>query len=120
MVRTEVQQVNTTTSHLIPAVQLLYLYTSYTGTGEQTEQQRVVCDANGGSFRLVFNGYTTGPIAYDANTATITAALNQLSVLSTTNSVKVTFGGTVVPTTACFSRTSYPDGYFQVRLLLSG
>ena len=114
VVRTEVQQVNTTTSHLIPAVQLLYLYTSYTGTGEQSEIQRVVCDANGGSFRLVFNGYTTAPIAYDANAATITAALNQLSILSTTGSVAVTFGGTVVPTTACFSRITYPDGYFQV------
>ena len=84
VVKNEVQQVNTTTSHLIPAVQLLYLYTTYTGNGEQEEIQKVVCDANGGSFRLVFNGYTTAPIAYDANAATITAALNQLTVLSST------------------------------------
>jgi hypothetical protein len=122
VVSREVQTINTTTLHDIPEVQLLYLKTSFNPAvlPEQTEIQHVVCDASGGSFRLSFNGNTTAPIAFNANAAAIRAALQQLSVLSTPGSVAVTFGGTAVPSTACFSRTSYPDGYFQVRLPLSG
>jgi hypothetical protein len=69
------------------------------------------------SFRLTFNGYTTAPIAYDANAAQITAALEQLAILSTPGAVKVTFGGSPAPSQACFSRLTYPSGYFMVEFM---
>jgi len=85
-VTNEVQIIKTDTSHNIEEVQLIYLFTNY-ASSSLNEIQEVVCDASGGSFRLSFSGYTTQSISWEAGTAEIKAALEQLAII---NSVSVT------------------------------
>jgi hypothetical protein len=96
----EVQVLNISTLNGVYEEQLLFIHSSYGGT-VQTEIQHVTCDATGGYFRLKFNGITSPPINYDANSAAIINALQQIE---TVNTVSVSFVGT--QTTACFERTS--------------
>jgi hypothetical protein len=105
----EIQTVTTSTSSAYPEVQLLYIYTSYTGGSTVKEVQTVYCDATGGFFRLSFNGYVTAPILYNAGTSDIASALQQLEII---NLVNVTFTGGV--SQACNERDEYPDGGFNV------
>jgi len=99
-VQHEIQVIKSHTLHTIPEVQLLYIYTSYSGTSHY-EIQKVTCDATYGSFRLTFNGYITAPIPYNADTTGIKSALESLDII---NSVNVSFTGGI--STACFERTS--------------
>jgi hypothetical protein len=106
--KSEVQNISTSTVH-IPEVQLVYITTSFQGT-PITEVQQVMCDASGGSFKLIFNGYTTPvSIAYNADVAAITSALLQLQILT---SVSVAFVGGA--SQACNDQTVIPGGAFTV------
>lgn len=78
----EVQVIKTTTSHSFPEIQLIYINTSATSATQVFEQQTVACEASGGTFRLSFAGYTTQPISYQANAATITTILQQIEIIS--------------------------------------
>jgi hypothetical protein len=48
----------------------------------QSEVQRLWIDAEGGTYTLKFGAATTGPIAFDADSVTVQAALNGLSSIS--------------------------------------
>merc|ERR1739847_128253 len=63
-VENEVQVVTTYTDST-PEVQIIHISTDFGGAA-QTEVQKVKCDATGGSFRLDFNGYSSGTILYSA------------------------------------------------------
>lgn len=65
-------------------------------------QQGVICDASGGSFRLIFNGYTTSTIAYNANAQTIQTILEELAVI---NNVTIAFHSSSYPY-ACINQYS--------------
>jgi hypothetical protein len=105
----EVQVISTSTDNTIPEQQIIYISTGYSGSST-IEVQDVVCDATGGSFRLSFNGITSSSISYDADAATVEATLEALENI---NDVTVTFQNSI--TTACFSRNTYPTGYFSVQ-----
>jgi len=104
-----VQILSTSTSHNIPEKQLLYFSTSFTQI-TQTEIQQVVCDANGGNFRLNFNGQLTASIPFNAGLTQITNALQQLESI---NSVSVSWTYTF-QTQACNSRATNPGAGFLV------
>jgi hypothetical protein len=106
-----VQVIETTTDHNVPEVQLLYIDTTFNGSTTY-EIQQVICDATGGTFRLTFLGQTTPPIAYNADEATISASLLQLSSIELVN---VTFVGI---TQACSSVRS--TGFLVTFLSVSG
>ncbi|DAZ96183.1 TPA: hypothetical protein N0F65_012373 [Lagenidium giganteum] len=62
--------------------------------GKVNEIQTITCTADGGSFTLTFRQQTTGTIAFNANGATLQAALQQLTAVV---AVTVTIGaGTAV------------------------
>ena len=65
---------------------------------KKDEWQLLECDATGGSFTLSFDGLTTRSISYNANAATVQAALQELSNI---NTVTVQLVGSDSPTTAC-------------------
>lgn len=71
----------TVTTAKVSEVQTVYLSTSYTGT-PVLEVQQVVCDASGGSFQLVFGGYTTAAIPYNADKTAIKNALQQIQIIT--------------------------------------
>ena len=100
----DVQVISSVTSYSTPAIQLVYISTTFTGSSAP-EIQQVVCDATGGSFQLSFGGYTTQSIQWNANTGSIVNALQQLEIV---NSVVVNFpAGT---TTACGARGTLTGG----------
>jgi len=70
-----------TSAKVVPEVQAILLTTTYSGSSKK-EIQSVTCDASGGSFALIFNGQTTAPINYNANSSFIQAALQQLASVS--------------------------------------
>jgi hypothetical protein len=59
----------------------------------QSEVQRLWVDAEGGTYTLRFGLATTGPIAFDAPPATVEAALNGLSAISTGGGSVAVSGG---------------------------
>jgi hypothetical protein len=66
--------------------------------------------ASAGTFTLTFDGETTGTIAYNANTATIQAALNALSNIASGDVVVAVAGAStanLAATTFTFSGTAY-------------
>ena len=64
----------------------------------KNEWQLLECDSTGGAFTLSFDGLTTRSIAYNANPATVEAALEELTNIQ---DVSVVFSGADSPTTAC-------------------
>jgi hypothetical protein len=61
------------------------------------EFNTVVIDATGGTYTLTFGGQTTSALAYDANAATVLAALEALSTIPT-GSIRVEDTGTLTYT----------------------
>ena len=103
----EVQVVSSYTDDY-PEVQILHISTDYAGV-DFVEEQTVVCDATGGSFRFSFNGYYSSTIPYSASAETVKAALEEMAII---NSVTVTFLNGI--TTACFENANFPSGAFTV------
>lgn len=68
-----------------------------TGTSTSEVQTVTVANATGGTFTLTYNGQTTAPIAWNAATTAVAAALNALSNLD-----GVTVGGTAGAWTVTF------------------
>ncbi|KAJ0392094.1 hypothetical protein P43SY_010524 [Pythium insidiosum] len=64
-------------------------------TGKVNEIQSIACLADGGSFKLTFRQQTTQSIAWNANAATLRAALQALTSISTAI-VTITGGGAAV------------------------
>uniref|UniRef100_K3X6W1 EGF-like domain-containing protein n=1 Tax=Globisporangium ultimum (strain ATCC 200006 / CBS 805.95 / DAOM BR144) TaxID=431595 RepID=K3X6W1_GLOUD len=65
---------------------------------QRNEKQRVTCKATGGSFTLIFRGWTTEPILASDSASTVRA---KLIALPTINAATVAFGGiTIVACTA--------------------
>ena len=75
------------------------------------EEQRVECDASGGSFRLVFDEQSTRAIAFDATVADVKAALEELDNVNDVN-VTLTENSGVAQTTAC--RAFYEAGVVPI------
>jgi hypothetical protein len=105
VVAKEVQTISITTDK-VSEVQLIYLSTTYSGT-TVSEVQTVVCDASGGNFRLMFDGYTTSTIAYNADATAIKNALQELQIVTT---VTVTFNTPANPL-ACIDQRLVGGGF---------
>jgi RHS repeat-associated protein len=70
------------------------------GSGADEVQTVTLANANGGTFRLAFDGQTTSPLDHDATNSELESALealaavNNVTVTGTAGSWTVTFGGT--------------------------
>jgi hypothetical protein len=107
-VASEVQNISTHTTR-VSEQQLIFLSTSFLSGPVVPEEQTIMCDATGGSFRLSFNGYITNSIPYNADIATITSALQQLAII---NSVTVAFVNGAAQ--ACTPQSATPGAAFRV------
>jgi len=80
------------------------------------EKQTIYCKADGGTFTLSFYGYTTTSIAYNANAATVEAALEALDSIHVLYGVGVEVSIQSGGASVCTASGAYTDITFKQNL----